>query len=200
MYPLDENDLDRLSAEAAEHYHAPGTPSWEAVEQVLDIELPQKKDKRRRGLFFFLIFAGLFISGAAWWYFRQPAPAPAIATIKDNKTTTANQPTTTNTTVTETNNVPKEADAPNATTVNRKLANAPVTANSSTTNNTVPIKTIDKTAASTLSRPSANSLIAANQPTAPAVKHNGKTNSYHNLFAPSFTPGAGDEPLAGQRK
>ena len=64
MYNPDDKDIDRLSREAAEHYHAPGTPSWETLRQTLDKELPQEKEKKRRGfLFFFLLFAGLSLAG-----------------------------------------------------------------------------------------------------------------------------------------
>lgn len=56
MYPLHDNDLDRLSREAAEHFEVePGASGWAHLEKRLDEELPQKK-KRRRFLFwlFFL--------------------------------------------------------------------------------------------------------------------------------------------------
>jgi Outer membrane protein beta-barrel domain len=68
MYKPDE-DIDRLSREAAEHYHAPGQPSWDALSQTLDKELPPEKEKKRRGfLLFFLLGIGLFLAGSAIWY------------------------------------------------------------------------------------------------------------------------------------
>jgi len=68
MYRPDE-DIDRLSREAAEHYHAPGKPAWDALREALDKELPQEKEKKRRGfLFFFLLALGLSVAGTAIWY------------------------------------------------------------------------------------------------------------------------------------
>ena len=49
MYKPDDKDIDRLSRDAAEHYRAPAEPSWDALQQVLDKELPQEKEKKRRG-------------------------------------------------------------------------------------------------------------------------------------------------------
>jgi len=72
MYKPDEKDIDRLSREAAEHYHAPGQPSWDALQQILDKELPQEKEKKRRGFFFFLLLLlGLSLAGSGIWYSVQ---------------------------------------------------------------------------------------------------------------------------------
>jgi Outer membrane protein beta-barrel domain len=69
MYKPDEKDIDRLSREAAEHYRPPGMPDWNALQQALDKELPQQKEKKRRGfLFFFLLFMGLSLTGSVAWY------------------------------------------------------------------------------------------------------------------------------------
>ena len=69
MYKPDEKDIDRLSREAAEHYHAPGKPAWEALQQVLDKELPQKEERKRRGFFFFFfLLMGLLLTGSMVWY------------------------------------------------------------------------------------------------------------------------------------
>ena len=69
MYKPDEKDIDRLSREAAEHYHAPGKPNWNALQQILDNELPQEKEKKRRGfLFFFLLLMGLSLAVSGLWY------------------------------------------------------------------------------------------------------------------------------------
>jgi hypothetical protein len=54
MYPLHDDDLDRMSREAAEHFEVePGASGWTHLENRLDKELPQKK-KRRRFLFWLL--------------------------------------------------------------------------------------------------------------------------------------------------
>src|SRR5450432_4503393 len=69
MYRPDDNDIDRLSREAAEHYLAPGTPSWDALRQSLDKEIPREKEKKRRGLlFFFFLTVGLLVAGSGIWY------------------------------------------------------------------------------------------------------------------------------------
>src|SRR5688572_3482482 len=58
MYPLHDNDLDRMSREAAEHFEVePGASGWEHLENRLDKELPQKKRKRRFLFWLFLITA-----------------------------------------------------------------------------------------------------------------------------------------------
>ncbi len=69
MYRPDEEDIDNLSREAAEHYNAPGKPSWDAMRAALDKELPQEKEKKRRGfLFFFLVgLLGLSVAGTGIW-------------------------------------------------------------------------------------------------------------------------------------
>lgn len=79
MYNPDDRELDRLSAAAGEHYTPPGTPNWDVLEQTLNKELPQEKEKRRRGLFWFFLLPALFIAGAAWWYTRPASPAHRIA-------------------------------------------------------------------------------------------------------------------------
>jgi hypothetical protein len=69
MYRPDDKDIDRLSREAAEHYQAPGSPAWDTLRKTLEKELPQEKEKKRRGfLFFFLLFAGLSLTGSTIWY------------------------------------------------------------------------------------------------------------------------------------
>ena len=69
MYQPDEKDIDRLSREAAEHYHAPGKPAWESLQEVLDRELPQQEKKKRRGFFFFFfLLLGLSLTGSVLWF------------------------------------------------------------------------------------------------------------------------------------
>lgn len=107
MYNPDENDIDRLSREAAEHYRAPGTPAWDTLRQTLDKELPPEKEKKRRGfLFFFLMGIGLLVAGTGIWYgTRTHTIAPVISSpdkpadkkqqdSKDNLNTVAENPTT----------------------------------------------------------------------------------------------------------
>ncbi len=63
---LNDNDLDRLSREAADQYDVEQTTSgWEALEQRLDKELPQ--DRRRRRLLLWWLLAGVLLLGGALW-------------------------------------------------------------------------------------------------------------------------------------
>jgi hypothetical protein len=63
---LNDNDLDRLSREAADQYDVDqSTSGWEALEQRLDQELPQ--DRRRRRLLFWWLLAGVLLLGGALW-------------------------------------------------------------------------------------------------------------------------------------
>ena len=63
MYPLDDDNLDHLSREAAERFEVEASASgWDHLEQRLDKELPQEK-KRRRFLFW-LFFITVTTGGA----------------------------------------------------------------------------------------------------------------------------------------
>ncbi|AEV96734.1 hypothetical protein A4D02_29285 [Niastella koreensis] len=63
MYPLDDDNLDHLSREAAELFEVEaGASGWDHLEQRLDKELPQEK-KRRRFLFW-LFFITVATGGA----------------------------------------------------------------------------------------------------------------------------------------
>jgi hypothetical protein len=58
MYPLDDDNLDHLSREAAEHFEVEaGASGWDHLEQRLDKELPQEKKRRRFLFWLFLITA-----------------------------------------------------------------------------------------------------------------------------------------------
>ncbi|MBK8142525.1 MAG: hypothetical protein IPK57_17130 [Chitinophagaceae bacterium] len=56
-------DFDKKIKEAAEHHHpAYDEMAWDKMEKLLDKHLPQKEDKKRRFIFFLLLF--LFLGGA----------------------------------------------------------------------------------------------------------------------------------------
>jgi hypothetical protein len=58
MYPLDDDNLDRLSREAAEHFEVEtGASGWDHLEQRLNKEMPQEKKRRRFLFWLFLITA-----------------------------------------------------------------------------------------------------------------------------------------------
>lgn len=68
MYPLNDNDLDRLSREAAEQYDVePSTSGWETLENRLNKELPLKEEKERRRFLFWLFFIVLLAGGGLLW-------------------------------------------------------------------------------------------------------------------------------------
>jgi len=58
MYPLDDDNLDHLSREAAEHFEVEaGASGWDHLEQRLNKEMPQEKKRRRFIFWLFLITA-----------------------------------------------------------------------------------------------------------------------------------------------
>ena len=62
MHNLSDQDLDRLSKEAAEKYEAAASPAlWDKVLLRLDAEMPEKKKDKRR-FFWLFIFSGLFLA------------------------------------------------------------------------------------------------------------------------------------------
>ena len=61
MHNLSDQELDRLSKEAAEKYEAAASPAlWDKVLLRLDAEMPEKKKDKRR-FFWLFIFAGLLL-------------------------------------------------------------------------------------------------------------------------------------------
>ena len=70
MSPLNDNELDRLSREAADQYDVESSTSgWESLEQRLDAELPQRR--RRRRLLLWWLLAGVLLLGGALWGIRS---------------------------------------------------------------------------------------------------------------------------------
>lgn len=74
MYPpLHDNNLDRLSRDAADQFEVePGASGWDHLERRLDQELPQKKDRRR--FLFWLFFIALIAGGALTAVLHYMAP------------------------------------------------------------------------------------------------------------------------------
>jgi cytoskeletal protein RodZ len=70
MHNLSDEELDRLSKEAADRYSAPPVQStWEKLSRRLDDEMPQ--DKKDRKIIFWLSLLLLLIGGGALYYFTQ---------------------------------------------------------------------------------------------------------------------------------
>ncbi|MBO9205103.1 MULTISPECIES: porin family protein [Niastella] len=77
MYPLDDDNLDRLSREAAEGFEVGASASgWDHLEQRLDIEMPKEKKRRRFLFWLFLITA---TTGGALTGILKYHPATPIA-------------------------------------------------------------------------------------------------------------------------
>lgn len=85
MYHLDDKDVDRISRNAADNYKAPGEPSWDALRQTLDKEMPQEKEKKRRGFFLLFLLAGLSVAGSLFWFNYRKNISPDISALRNNK-------------------------------------------------------------------------------------------------------------------
>jgi cytoskeletal protein RodZ len=102
MYPLNDNDLDRLSRDAADQYDVESSTSgWEALENRLNKELPLKEEKERRRFLFWLFFIVLLAGGGLLWMMTgknnpaiQVAHTDSVPVHNEPKNTTpaANQP------------------------------------------------------------------------------------------------------------
>jgi hypothetical protein len=92
MYPLDDDNLDRLSREAAEHFEVEaGASGWDHLEQRLNEEMPQEKKRRRFLFWLFLITVttGGALTGILLKYnpVTPIAKNPASAVIRSNNST-----------------------------------------------------------------------------------------------------------------
>lgn len=64
MLPLNDNDLDRLTREAADQYEVPaGISGWEALGNRLDQAMPHPEEKKRRRFLFWLLLIVLLAGG-----------------------------------------------------------------------------------------------------------------------------------------
>ncbi|THU40715.1 hypothetical protein FAM09_00960 [Niastella caeni] len=137
MYPLHDNDLDRLSREAAEHFEVePGASGWEHLERRLDQELPQEKKKRRFLFWLFLITA---TTGGALIGIMKYKPVTPLA--KDNisrVTTPAEKPSSVQQN-NETNATPVGSEKNNPATATYSTPVGPSQTTGNTTANTQPV-------------------------------------------------------------
>jgi hypothetical protein len=75
MYNIgDDNELDRISREAAGRYSPPaGGSDWESLSAELDKVLPVTEEKKRRGFFFWWLLPVLLAGGGiAYWQMTSP--------------------------------------------------------------------------------------------------------------------------------
>jgi len=91
MYSVDDdNELDRLSKEAAGKYEVPGKANWQAMQVELDKVLPEENKPQRKFFFFWWLLPALLLGGTAWWYLQNSNNGSAteknIIPITNNKT------------------------------------------------------------------------------------------------------------------
>ena len=83
---LSDNDLDKLSQEAAENFEPGGaSPDWGKMELLLNKHLPVNKKPRRR--IFILLFVFLFILGGGYLYNNFSSKDESTITEKADSTT-----------------------------------------------------------------------------------------------------------------
>jgi hypothetical protein len=167
MYPLHDKDLDRLSREAAEHFEAEsGASGWANLEKRLDVELPQKKKKRRFLFWLFLITA---TTGGALIGIMKNQPVtplaknvPGVVLKSDNGNNTIPQSSS----QTATNSQPVNGATPpvaeSSTATNKPVVgnNPPSPAAGVSTvpdnNTTTPVTPVDKPGKTTITKPATN--------------------------------------------
>ncbi len=96
MYSVDDdNELDRLSKEAAGKYEVPGKANWQAMQVELDKVLPEEKKPQRKFFFFWWLLPALLLGGTAWWYLQKKGDGSTteknIIPIAHNKTSNTTQ-------------------------------------------------------------------------------------------------------------
>lgn len=154
MQPLHDKDLDRLSREAAELFEVDsGASGWDNLEKRLDIELPQKKKKRR---FLFWLFFITATTGGALIGIMKYQPLSPLAKNATNVVT--NTPAGNNTT----DAVTKQATTGNNT---KPVSGAQTPAVESSTVATVPAAGTDQpaTAANVNTMPDKNTTTPVTQ-------------------------------------
>ncbi|AXY75243.1 porin family protein [Paraflavitalea soli] len=91
MYPLNDNDLDRMSREAADQFDVEqNTSGWEALENRLNRELPLKEDKERRRFLFWLFLIVLLAGGGLLWTMTGKRSDTNLAVTGTNTVPSAN--------------------------------------------------------------------------------------------------------------
>jgi hypothetical protein len=77
----DDNELDRLSREAAGTYDHPGSPDWPKMSATLDKVLPV--ERKRRGMLLWWLAPVLLLGGGGYWLMKSNAdhaiPATAVS-------------------------------------------------------------------------------------------------------------------------
>jgi hypothetical protein len=108
MHPLNDENLDRISREAADQFEIePGASGWERLEKRLTQELPEQKKDRRRFLFW-LFFIVIGTGGGLTWMLGNSNKAYKI---KQNTVTASTTTNPTDEEVSRAGNTPQAGDA-----------------------------------------------------------------------------------------
>ncbi|MDF2189966.1 porin family protein [Paraflavitalea sp. CAU 1676] len=223
MYPLNDNDLDRLSREAAEQYDVESSTSgWEALETQLNRELPLKEDKERRRFLFWLFLIVLLAGGGVMYTMTGNKTDRTLQVTGPNTVPTAKDRTSDNkgSIPTTQNTIPtQEAEATSSAGEIPSTATStdPVTAGKAATDPTVltttdktqkktltgtpQAETTDNTASTTVDRPNTGHTTPGDR----AFQKNGPGNRKHivgtsaaGLRSNTSTVQPGNENLVGQ--
>ena len=81
----DDNELDRLSREAAWKYDVPGEANWQKMELELDKVLPVQKDRKKPLLLWWLLPI-LLLGGASYWWLENKNDAGVATQKKETET------------------------------------------------------------------------------------------------------------------
>jgi len=102
MHNLDDNELDRLSREAADQYEPDtATPGWDGLQRRLDREMPIRKDDRDRKFWLLLLLFLLVGVGAAYYFQNGTGTTLAVATHSVENVAEKNNPAATKTATSE---------------------------------------------------------------------------------------------------
>ena len=86
MHNLDDNELDRLSRDAAEHYEpAAAPPAWDGLQKRLDREMPTRREGKDRKYWLLLLLLLLVGGGSALLYYSQNQHLETASAAADNK-------------------------------------------------------------------------------------------------------------------
>ena len=98
MHNLDDNELDRLSREAADQYEPDtATPGWDGLQKRLDREMPIRKDDRDRKYWLLLLLFLLVGVGAAFYFQKGTGTSLPVTTGSEKNLAEKNNPAATKT-------------------------------------------------------------------------------------------------------
>ena len=91
MHNLDDNELDRLSRDAAERYEPDAAPpAWDGLQKRLDREMPTRKEGKDRKYWLLLLLLLLVGGGSALLYYSQNQHLETVPAAAENKKSSGN--------------------------------------------------------------------------------------------------------------